>query len=151
MVQAIARVIGLSEGGGSIFLNFTETDIRRGQQRGVLVDVYLLDFKGSADRFTSRLTESSLNEQMLLLGLRSVKIVSKTENSNQGLAVGSSSSTNTTDGSENSSGASKIIIIIIGGVVGGLALIAVSACLVYWRRSNKREQSNVSLILFFVF
>ncbi len=69
MARAIANVIGLSELSGSVVLNFTETEIRRRQQKGVLVDVGLQDFKGSTTAFASILTEYNINTQMLLLGL----------------------------------------------------------------------------------
>lgn len=136
MAQAITKVIGL-ELAAFLVLNFTEIDVWRRQQRRVLVDVCLLDFKGSTAVFTSRLTERNINEQMLSLGLRSVQIVEI-----QG-SQGSSSTTNTVT-HEDKSGANNIQIAIIVGIVGCLALIAGSTCIWYWRRSNKRQQIQVS-------
>ncbi len=136
MAQAIIKIIGL-ELAASLVLNFTEIDVWRRQQRRVLVDVCLLDFKGSTAVFMSRLTERNINEQMLSLGLRSVQIVEI-----QG-SQGSSSTTNTVT-HEDKTGANNIQIAIIVGIVGCLALIAGSTCFWYWRRSNKRQQTLVS-------
>ncbi len=145
---AFARVIGHSELAGSIILNFTEVSIFRRQQRGVLVDVGMLasDFWDSAAEFTSRLTESNINAQMLSLGLRSVQIVQNSSIINWS-PMSKPGEKTTPDKLENERGTySTPMTIIVGFVVGSLLLIALSAGLLhwYWRRARKQLKTHVS-------
>jgi hypothetical protein len=135
MAKAIATAMGNSALVDYVTLNFTEIDIRRVQQRGVLVDVGLRDYQGSTAAFTLSLTESSINTQMLLLGLRPVQSVVVIENKTSGVPENS--------GSTN---LNSTVIAAAACAVGAFALIA--GCL-YWRRrrSGKSKPSNVSLIV----
>jgi hypothetical protein len=103
MSQAIANTIGVSV--NSVVLSFTEVLLQRRhllQQRGVLVDVGLQNYLGSPDDFTSSLTESNLNAQMVSLGLRSIQNLEVLTNAmSRSTQAASSTSTNNTNSSSN--------------------------------------------------
>jgi hypothetical protein len=143
MAKAIATAIGNSALEDYVTLNFTEVDIRRSQQRGVLVDVGLRDFKGSIAAFTSSLTESSINTQMVSLGLRPVQLVMVNSGSPL-MTITIENKTSSVPENGGSTNANSTVIAGAAGAVGALALIA--GCL-FWRRrrSGKRKQSNVRL------
>jgi hypothetical protein len=134
MAAAIANVIGVDA--MYVFLRFTEINLQRRQlmqQKGVLVDVILLGFKGSPAVFASNLTESNINRQMVASGLKQVQIISATnEQSN-----GSGTSNSTPQPLPISSNQPVDNGAIIGGVIGGVAIVAVAgAACIYFRKQK---------------
>ena len=141
MAQAISNVIGFSV--SEVVLNFTEANFqRRGfkfkllQQWGVLVDVGLRNFQGSPVLFSSSLTESNINSQMLLLGLRSVQIVSNsgsyvTTSKSTVASVASINISAATTTPESSTGGNNLMVAIIGSIAGTVAFIGSIAGTVY--------------------
>ena len=147
MAKAIATAMGNSALVDYVTLNFTEVDIRRLQQRGVLVDVGLRDYQGSTAAFTSSLTESSINTQMLLLGLRPVQSVVV----NSGSPLMTSIIENKTSGVPENGGSTNLNSTVIAAAACAVgAFVSIAGCL-YWRRrrSGKSKPSNVSLIVLF--
>ena len=140
MITAIATAMGNNALAESVILKFTEVDIRRSQQRGVLVDVGLRDYQGSTAVFISRLTESNINTQMLALGLRPVQVLAF----NSGSPPATSSIVNRTSEVPEYSSTNSTMIVIGACVVGALSVIA-GFFYLRWRRSSKNKHSNVSL------
>jgi hypothetical protein len=137
MATAIANVIGRDS--KDIALSFSETDIQGRRllvQKGVLVDVILLNFKGSPDVFASNLTESNINSQMVSMGLKPVQVMA--QKSEQTNGSGTFTSKPSTTSSELSVGG------IIGVVIAGV--FVVSAAGGAYILLQKKKQNIVSHI-----
>ena len=111
MSKAIASVISVNA--SKLVLTIVDASMRRRrllQQQGVLVSVFLQDFKSSTSQFASLLTQERLNVQMTALGLKSIQLISTSEQT---------TSSNSTSAA-NSSGVSGVLIgDVVGGIMGG--------------------------------
>ncbi len=140
MATAIATAMGKKALAKSVTLNFTEVDIRRSQQRGVLVDVGLRDYQGSTEVLLSSLKASNINTEMLALGLRPVQVLVLNSESPP---VTSSYANKTSGVPEAGASSDSKMIVIAASCVGALSVIA---GFFYWRlsRSSKSKLTNVS-------
>jgi hypothetical protein len=152
MASAIATAIGNSALAESVLLSFTEIEILRRQQRGVLVDVSLKNYQGTPADFRASLTESNINTQMLSLGLRAVQLVvedlsSLPLTSFSNIANRTSSvdvPTSSVNVPESGSG-TNIVMIAIGVCTAG-AFVVIAGCVCWrWRLSSKSKKKNVSV------
>jgi hypothetical protein len=140
----MANIIGL--GMTSIKLSFKETVLLRWhllQQKGVLVEVSLQleDYLRSPAGLALSLTENSLNEQMVFLGLRPIQSLEVLIHGiNQGTNNTNSSTPSPSLGSTATSYSSMDIVISV--VIGCIALIVGGIIYIFWRR--RRAQINVS-------
>ncbi len=145
MASAIATAIGNSALPESVLLSFTEIDILRRQQRGVLVDVSLKNYQGTPADFIASLTESNINTHMLSMGLRAVQLVMEDL-----LSLPLTSSLNIANRTSSvnvpdiGSGTNIVMISIVVCTSGAFVVIAGCVC---WRRrlSINSKKKNVSV------
>jgi hypothetical protein len=115
MAQAIASVISVNA--SKVVLSIVDVSLRRRkllQQQGVLVGVYLQDFKGSPLEFAALLTQERLNAQMTAFGLKPIQLISTSEQ--------------TSSNSTSNSIPNVLIGGIVGGVVGSCVLCTLIVC-----------------------
>jgi hypothetical protein len=150
MARAIATAMGNSALEDYVTLIFTEVEIRRSQQRGVLVDVGLRDYQGSTAAFTSSLTESNINTQMLSLGLRPVQSV-LVKSGSPGSPLTTSTIENKTSSVPEIVGSTNLNITVIAAAACAVGAFASIAGCLYWRRrrSGKSKPLNVSFTVLF--
>ncbi len=133
MAKAVASLINVNA--SKLVLSIVDASLRRRgllQQQGVLVSVFLQDFKGSTLEFASMLTQERLNTQMTALGLKSVQIISSSEQTYSNSVITS-----------DSSGVAGLLVGgIVGGVVGGCVLCTLILCTL--RRLNIKVSKSDS-------